>query len=353
MHPENIEEFIDSAQYTERFELNLSKDINAREYWFTSIKKLVDTFYNQALKSQQHSSDAVVRCNQYRDEYKNILQIQQQQNHSYLSVRLLLEINEQLLTKFGFEDVWKEQKYMENTRALAQFKNRIDFLDKLSNEEKWIQLFRGILAGNIFDSGAAAVQEIIDDNFGLKDALMKIQKRPYLFDDIEIFMKRLEGDPHVCAALFADNSGFDIVLGVLPFVRELLLRKSKVILVANSRPSLNDVTYVELLELIVDASKHCEIIDKAYKNGSLLIRENGQSGVCLNFLTLSKELCECMILNGTDLIIIEGMGRALHTNLNVKFKCESLKLAVIKNEWFAKRLGGNLFDAIVKYETVP
>lgn len=107
-------------------------------------------------------------------------------------MRLLLEINEQLLTKFGFEDVWKEQKFMENTRALAQFKNRIDFLDKLSNEEKWIQLFRGILAGNIFDSGASAVQEIIDDNFDLKDALMKIQKRPYLFDDIEIFMKRLE-----------------------------------------------------------------------------------------------------------------------------------------------------------------
>lgn len=82
------------------------------------------------------------------------------------------------------------------------------------------------------------------------------------------------------------------MLGVLPFVRELLLRKSKVILVANSRPSLNDVTYVELLELIVDASKHCEIIDKAYKNGSLLIRENGQSGVCLNFLTLSKGLTQ-------------------------------------------------------------
>lgn len=81
---------------------------------------------------------------------------------------------------------------MENTRALAQFKNRIEYLDKLSNGEKWLQLFRGILAGNIFDSGAAAVQEIIDDNFGLKDALMRIQQRPYLFDDIEIFMKRLE-----------------------------------------------------------------------------------------------------------------------------------------------------------------
>ena len=109
-----------------------------------------------------------------------------------MSVRLLLEINEQLLTKYGFEDVWKEQKYMENKKALMQFKNRIEFLDKLNNVEKWEQLFRGILAGNIFDSGASAVQEIIDENFGLNDALMKVQKRPYLFDDIEKFMKRLE-----------------------------------------------------------------------------------------------------------------------------------------------------------------
>lgn len=29
-------------------------------------------------------------------------------------------------------------------------------------------------------------------------------------------------------------------------------------------------------------------------------------------------------------LISAGMGRSLHTNLNSKFKCESLKLAVIK-----------------------
>lgn len=37
-----------------------------------------------------------------------------------------------------------------------------------------------------------------------------------------------------------------------------------------------------------------------------------------------------MIQCGVDLIIIEGMGRSLHTNLNSTFKVESLKLAVIK-----------------------
>jgi type II pantothenate kinase len=31
-----------------------------------------------------------------------------------------------------------------------------------------------------------------------------------------------------------------------------------------------------------------------------------------------------------DLIVIEGVGRSIHSNFNAKFKCPSLKLAVIK-----------------------
>lgn len=77
-----------------------------------------------------------------------------------------------------------------------------------------------------------------------------------------------------------------------------------------------------------------------------------------------------MIENEVDLIIIEGMGRTLHTNLNSHFKCDStLKLAVIKvslineilnllnnfeinsqNNYLASRLGGTIFDAICKFE---
>lgn len=67
----------------------------------------------------------------------------------------------------------------------------------------------------------------------------------------------------------------------------------------------------------------------------------------LNF----RNLVDTMMQYEVDLIVIEGMGRILHTNLNSKFKCESLKLAVIKNDFLASRLGGNLFDAICKYES--
>lgn len=51
-----------------------------------------------------------------------------------------------------------------------------------------------------------------------------------------------------------------------------------------------------------------------------------------------------------DLIIIEGMGRAVHTNLNAKFKIDSIKMAALKNEWLAKTLGAKQFSVIFKYE---
>lgn len=57
-----------------------------------------------------------------------------------------------------------------------------------------------------------------------------------------------------------------------------------------------------------------------------------------------------MVKHNVDLIVIEGMGRTLHTNFHAKMKCECLKLAVIKNRWLALRLGGDMYAVICKYE---
>ncbi|KAL9965963.1 hypothetical protein ACROYT_G029837 [Oculina patagonica] len=51
-----------------------------------------------------------------------------------------------------------------------------------------------------------------------------------------------------------------------------------------------------------------------------------------------------------DLLILEGMGRAIHTNYEAKFTCDSIKLAVIKNRWLAQRLGGDMYSVVFKYE---
>lgn len=65
---------------------------------------------------------------------------------------------------------------------------------------------------------------------------------------------------------------------------------------------------------------------------------------------LNLDLCLAMIKHNVDLVVIEGMGRTLHTNLYAKMKCECLKLAVVKNRWLAKRLGGDMYAVICKYE---
>ncbi|XP_077552660.1 4'-phosphopantetheine phosphatase-like [Haemaphysalis longicornis] len=56
---------------------------------------------------------------------------------------------------------------------------------------------------------------------------------------------------------------------------------------------------------------------------------------------------------GTDLVVLEGMGRAVHTNLEARFRCEAIKAAVIKNHWLAQRLGGDMFSVVFRYERPP
>lgn len=65
---------------------------------------------------------------------------------------------------------------------------------------------------------------------------------------------------------------------------------------------------------------------------------------------LDKVLAMLVRERQTDLVIIEGMGRAIHTNYYAMLSCESLKMAVIKNSWLADRLGGKLFSVVFKYE---
>lgn len=47
-------------------------------------------------------------------------------------------------------------------------------------------------------------------------------------DDFDAFKERMDGFRHKRALLFVDNSGADVVLGMLPLARELLRRGTEV-----------------------------------------------------------------------------------------------------------------------------
>lgn len=108
--------------------------------------------------------------------------------------------------------------------------------------------------------------------------------RPWLVDDLDLWLSQIEiRQPHKCAAIFVDNCGVDLVLGIIPFARELLKRGTRVLLCSNSEPALNDVTHTELLGVLGRASAICPIMEKALKDKLLIPVPTAQSGPCLDF----------------------------------------------------------------------
>ncbi len=71
--------------------------------------------------------------------------------------------------------------------------------------------------------------------------------------------------------------------------------------------------------------------------------------VCVSRL-IDEALVNAIREQEADLIVIEGMGRAVHTNFEATFACDSLLAAVIKNKWLANRYGGDMFSVMFKYE---
>ena len=78
--------------------------------------------------------------------------------------------------------------------------------------------------------------------------------------------------------------------------------------------------------------------------------ENGSGSPCIDLARLHHRLvAECA---DADLVVLEGMGRAVHTNLHACFSADSLKLAMIKNQWLAQCLGGGIYDVVCKFDPV-
>ncbi|KAI2659302.1 4'-phosphopantetheine phosphatase [Labeo rohita] len=291
--------------------VDLTEDALAREYWLYCFEEALDGVVKRAIASQKDQPEAAERAEKFRQKYCHKLQTLRHQPFAYgsLTVRSLLDTREHCLNEFNFPDPYSKIKQKENDMALKYYLKVVKSFEELSWEQRQFTLVKGLLAGNVFDWGAKAVSE------------------PWLVDAYNQWIERLKGPPHKCALFFVDNSGIDIILGVFPFIRELLIRGTEVVLASNSGPALNDVTNSELQILTERIAAMDPVIHRLDKVLATVVRERG-----------------------TDLVIIEGMGRAIHTNYYAMLSCESLKLAVIKNSWLAERLGGKIFSVVFKYE---
>ncbi|KAK7317179.1 hypothetical protein RJT34_01186 [Clitoria ternatea] len=355
-------------------------DPSELKYWYTILSEHLPDLVDKAVASEGGTDDAKRRGDAFARAFSAHLARLMEEPAAYgkLGLANLLEMREECLREFQFFDAYRSIKQRENEASLAVLPDLLVEIDSMDEETRLLTLIEGVLAANIFDWGSRACVDLYHKGTIIEIYRMSRNKmqRPWRVDDFDAFKARMLGTknkkmpPHRRALLFVDNSGADIVLGMLPLARELLRRGTEVVLVANSLSALNDVTAMELPDIVAEAAKHCDILRRAAEAGGLLVDamintsdsskeksssvplmvvENGCGSPCIDLRQVSSELAAAA--KEADLIILEGMGRALHTNLNAQFKCDALKLAMVKNQRLAEKLvNGNIYDCICKYE---
>ena len=260
---------------------------------------------------------------------------------------------EQALRRGGFDDPYRLTKERENQRALDLLPDLLAQLDALDPATRLATLIQGVFAGNIFDLGAVETADLFTNGASVDfhGVRAKLAPRPWLVDDLDRWVQRVTtGTPHRCALLFVDNAGPDIVLGMIPFARDLLQRGTQVILTANQTPSLNDITHDELTALIETIARFDATLSSALADGRLEMITSGNGLPLIDLSAVSAALCDAVRSREVDLLVIEGMGRALESNFDARFTCDTLKLGMIKDPGVAQAFNGKMYDLVMRFE---
>jgi len=117
------------------------------------------------------------------------------------------------------------------------------------------------------------------------------------------------------------------------------------VLAANERPTLNDMTIHDVRAWwprVVEAEPSLATLP-------IGLVSSGTAEPLIDLSMVSPQLNDAA--RGADLLILEGMGRGVESNLDAEFICDSAKLAMIKDSAVAKRHGGKVFDVICRYSS--
>ncbi|KAL1554536.1 pantothenate kinase [Salvia divinorum] len=318
--------------------------------WINLFAKSIPSFRKRA-EADDTVPDAPARAEKFAQRYAEILDDLKKDPESHggpPDCILLCQLREQILRELGFKDIFKKVKEEENAKAISLFEGVVHHNDAIQDEAARIEnLIRGIFAGNIFDLGSAELAELFaKDGMSFQASCQNLLPRPWVIDDLDKFVLKWGRHSWRKVIIFVDNSGADVILGILPFARELLRLGAQVVLAANDLPSINDVTYVELIEIIaklMDENGKLLGVDAS----NLLITNSGNDLPVIDLSRVSQELA--YLASDADLVVMEGMGRGIETNLYAQFKCDSLNVAMVKHPEVAQFLGGRLYDCVIKY----
>mmetsp|Transcript_17513 Transcript_17513/g.52560 ORF Transcript_17513/g.52560 Transcript_17513/m.52560 type:complete len:402 (+) Transcript_17513:247-1452(+) len=268
----------------------------------------------------------------------------------------LSAMRDRCLREQGFADCFKAVKASETALAISFLPQLLQEIDAITNKrERFETVVRGVIAGNIFDLGAAAGADMYNSGKMPKfqDTRDTLQDRPWCVDDLDAALDRLtsETNPIKKAVFFCDNAGSDVVLGILPFARELTKYGTHVMIAANGVAAINDVTAEELRQWIAKAAVTDYPLSTAVKHKRLIVVSTGTDNCVIDLRQVSYALSEAA--KDADFVVLEGMGRGIETNLRGNFKVAALKVGMIKHREVAMELEGDMFDCVCKFNPAP
>jgi len=271
-------------------------------------------------------------------------------NGGELNVLSLDRFRDEVLRKYGLRDPFADMKERANASASKLYPRLVKTLHAMDDEEKWLRLVECVFAGNIFDTGSDTGTQLTSEPEEFFAILEETKPRPWLIDDYDALEEVLLSPPPLKwgkAVVFIDNAGADFILGVMPLVREMAMAGVSIVLAANEGPALNDLTVDETIDAVEMLTAEDGDLAALVQAGMFEVVSTGSTVPLLDLSDVTDELNEAAA--DADLVILEGMGRAVETNFNAAFRVDCLRLALLKLPEVAVRLGGEVFDCVCKY----
>lgn len=348
-----LETFIKLADPTtyRACEWDMRTDHAAREHWvpfFISHFNTILALGVDVAVARGESTDAASRrADACRDEFRNVFEAFGRDYASHVEQVTILTLDvwrDQMLRKHGFVDAFQDLKHRENEKVIHLLPEVCRQIDVLDSDEQFRAVVEGVFAGNIFDMGAGgSAKLLLEGKLDFFSTRQRLPSRPWRVDQYDAFAARARANEWTKCVFFIDNAGADFCLGALPFMRWLAKRGTDVILAANERPTLNDMTVHDVRAWW---PRVCEV-EPSFQSLPIRVVSTGTGEPLIDLLKVSPELN--IAAKDADLVIIEGMGRGIESNLDAQFNCDAANLAMIKDENVALRLGGKLYDVVCRF----
>jgi len=331
---------------------DLLDDVEGRRYWLELFEKhfqetLAHAAEHYGKSAGNHIDSARVRFQETIEE------LRRQPNalpSGRLSVMELCRRREAALREHNLHDPFGHVKQRENDSAIRLYPAVTRKFHAMAPDARWLHLVESVFAGNIFDLGSSATMSTAEGSPDFLTAVENTKQRPWLIDDYDRLAEDLTQTVPAKwgkAVIFLDNAGCDFILGVMPLARELALAGVQVVLAANELPSLNDMTADETVEIIEQLTTVDPDLPALLDAQMFEVVSTGNDIPLIDLSEVSDELNAAAA--DADLVILEGMGRAVESNFSAEFLVDALHLALLKDPAVAKRVGGEVFDCICKY----